>query len=1448
MVWRCDECNIIFENQKLYDTHKKKFCVGSAADPARIHSRISKKSEDWKGRKDRQALSTPLPDIRTQSSLSAPNTPSRTLHALQDGNQNTQLHKSYHQTYHRSAPNTPSDGRSISALEKEKIEQLKMFKMHQQLQRNSKNFEEKLLLNSLKDEQRHSPRRFNEGNRGDDRILQLTEIHRQQLAELKQRNEKLQEEKAKLAERMNSLGLKSQQRIPSQGFLDKQAVELDGLKRYLDFKEDEEKRKFNAQQSKVNLLKVTAKSPPHSAASAASKSPEPRKPRQFSRPESERYGRGQVIPYYQSPVRYYDAAPIQLEQSSVLHELNMLKNDYFQKGGHDPAILAQIRDLEFEAQRMQAVQRPAPPPTTDPLLQQQIMSFHMANQRLEQELQMLREERNQKDRMRSPDLDPEFKRIKEEHLVKMASLRQEAELLRQQAEVEKMRRELKELRGEKLPLDETRKPFESPFMMSNATTEKDLLPSPYDPNAGFTVYWDFVLGLSSSLSSCRLAAGVYKGVEIATDVKLLPLVRTTAITKESHPTIPSGGVGVVGVKHPFPRCLPDQDLCLVVELQANSAEDSNDPTELFSKGWTKIDLFDISNRLLSGRWKIPIRIAPIKAFLSTHELNKIPQIGQAELYIRLVNSRDVTSQDALNAQPIQHYMYKYPALENIRVARHIRHSSPQQVDFTPAPPPSVPPPPDTPVSAIQRVESAPRTPIEDSVVGFQVDKLVNAIRGESRIKITVYEHDQGQVIKGDNDRPVMCITKAAKQDFLEGIYSFGLQEAQFKNVPWDANSIMVFRVYIQPGDSSASGSSTAQTGNIVDESKLAAWTAVPLALTAGSHVSRQSRQSGGSRGGSARLNVGTHNLPLFFPPVVEVPNIPLRGPFPEQWSPYGEASLRISIFTSVDFPPDRPSSPEEFVQENDLPENIWIKNGRPSILTDEFEEGNGIDLYIDGARFLPDSVTVSKVAGRVLDKNYTRIGTDIDVQAELDSDIYNPEYNARIEYRDPVFPPSCTLMLKVYTVDKVSKNLCCVGYGFLPIFIEVGTTIQPPVSKSEVKVALNEGAHQIRLYSGSPDLTQPLHESLTQSLSPVPCASLLIRIVQAACHPNGRPKEASEFNESEWESEGVFQPKSSYADGEYYSLSCEPTLGESQIFHSMVKRNIIRTRDAIKFIGDGQEQKLKKDRLIESWIKTRLTRNIDTLPGDLDLSYVALYHVTHGLKISVDAAQNLPWNNFTMATYCLSPPGSFYKGAREDPLNFVTRSLFSSSVASPVWREGPKVFPRRIYHRFMVIIIHLHELVVDSSQSKTTFSLQGQAWSAVQVFNEGYVMGGSFQLPLYAGDPPEVVVNSLRTDSCVNVLASFRRRKMIKYLEGSSIFVRLADARRMEELPAPKVKARHDYLPREKLDRYLNTNPSSSLSSLVPRGMTEDELTAEFTRKFESLTNQLIESYEKGTS
>lgn len=44
-----------------------------------------------------------------------------------------------------------------------------------------------------------------------------------------------------------------------------------------------------------------------------------------------------------------------------------------------------------------------------------------------------------------------------------------------------------------------------------------------------------------------------------------------------------------------------------------------------------------------------------------------------------------------------------------------------------------------------------------------------------------------------------------------------------------------------------------------------------------------------------------------------------QGPFPEQWSPYGQASLRVSIFGSGNLPPATSSPPEEFQDENDLP-------------------------------------------------------------------------------------------------------------------------------------------------------------------------------------------------------------------------------------------------------------------------------------------------------------------------------------------------------------------------------------------------------------------------------------------------------------------------------------------------------------------------------------------------
>ena len=73
----------------------------------------------------------------------------------------------------------------------------------------------------------------------------------------------------------------------------------------------------------------------------------------------------------------------------------------------------------------------------------------------------------------SSEVDTEFQRLKEEHLVKMASLRQETELLKQQAEVEKMRKQLKELRGETIiPLEGNRKVCTCSFQVNSLDSQQ----------------------------------------------------------------------------------------------------------------------------------------------------------------------------------------------------------------------------------------------------------------------------------------------------------------------------------------------------------------------------------------------------------------------------------------------------------------------------------------------------------------------------------------------------------------------------------------------------------------------------------------------------------------------------------------------------------------------------------------------------------------------------------------------------------------------------------------------------------------------------------------------------------------------------------------------------------------------------------------------------------------
>lgn len=66
---------------------------------------------------------------------------------------------------------------------------------------------------------------------------------------------------------------------------------------------------------------------------------------------------------------------------------------------------------------------------------------------------------------------------------------------------------------------------------------------------------------------------------------------------------------------------------------------------------------------------------------------------------------------------------------------------------------------------------------------------------------------------------------------------FIISQVLFRHVQWNSKSIVIVRVYLQP---KAPGTDQIPTGNLLDDSRLAAWTLVPLTNRNG-RLSRQSQ-------------------------------------------------------------------------------------------------------------------------------------------------------------------------------------------------------------------------------------------------------------------------------------------------------------------------------------------------------------------------------------------------------------------------------------------------------------------------------------------------------------------------------------------------------------------------------------------------------------------------------
>ncbi|XP_070642733.1 coiled-coil domain-containing protein 17 isoform X10 [Bos indicus] len=236
-------------------------------------------------------------------------------------------------------------------------------------------------------------------------------------------------------------------------------------------------------------------------------------------------------------------------------------------------------------------------------------------------------------------------------------------------------------KASQLPGAMTRNPARDPHYLLPTT---DVLgPAPYNPGAGFVIFYDFLRGLEASWVWVQLMTGLARDGRESGGTTALP----PALCLPPPPAPgPMGNCAILASKQPVPRLPPSPSVALVCELRAwQGLAWAKAPQP---KAWASLVLFDQNQRLLSGRWRLPFRALPpdpslSPGHLSPGQLNRIPQ---AELFLRLVNARDAGVQTLAEINPANAHEYQYPPLVRAQLEQG-QHRYPTHLHRKPAPSP-----------------------------------------------------------------------------------------------------------------------------------------------------------------------------------------------------------------------------------------------------------------------------------------------------------------------------------------------------------------------------------------------------------------------------------------------------------------------------------------------------------------------------------------------------------------------------------------------------------------------------------------------------------------------------------------------------------------------------------------------------------------------------------------
>ncbi|XP_016054752.1 PREDICTED: LOW QUALITY PROTEIN: coiled-coil domain-containing protein 17 [Miniopterus natalensis] len=238
-------------------------------------------------------------------------------------------------------------------------------------------------------------------------------------------------------------------------------------------------------------------------------------------------------------------------------------------------------------------------------------------------------------------------------------------------------------------------------------------PAPYDPGAGLVIFYDFLRGLEASWIWVQLMTGLAQDGQETGGITALP----PALCLPPPPAPgPMGNCAILASRQPAPRLRPSPSVSLICELQAwQGLAGARAPQP---KAWASLVLFDRDQRVLSGRWRLPLRALPLDPSLSFGQQNGIPQEGQTELFLRLVNARDAEVQTLAEINPANAHEYQYPPLMSGSSSLEASSLAPIAGFVDP------PPPAEEPLAAVKGRDGLGCTSFDPPPLAFRVQENV----------------------------------------------------------------------------------------------------------------------------------------------------------------------------------------------------------------------------------------------------------------------------------------------------------------------------------------------------------------------------------------------------------------------------------------------------------------------------------------------------------------------------------------------------------------------------------------------------------------------------------------------------------------------------------------------------------------------------------------------------